>query len=366
MLIYFIFTIFFVTYVISENKLIHVHAKGINQFFTLGQKFQARYIDDFQLLSSDYVPSEVYARSTDIDRTIISAMTFYSGLYSDDLSSTDHILAPVPIHTIPNEHDFLFLLRFKCKRLDELQKITDNSKHIETLLKKHHSLLSEVSIKTQIPISYYQAIYVFDTATIEKSYGLPIPSWITSEKSVEFDQLFVDYVLTQYGFINLKNEPYQLNLQFELAKISCGALIAEIVDRLVLKIECLKNDTIECEPIKDQKLYTYSGHDITVVELFGGLGFKTFAFEKQTLPSFGATIILELWEDEGIINAVETENNRFEYYYVKIYYYQNSSVENPKYIGDLLQECQGQKGCPISYLIKRAELLRPKPDLKIS
>uniref|UniRef100_A0A914Y5V6 2-phosphoxylose phosphatase 1 n=1 Tax=Panagrolaimus superbus TaxID=310955 RepID=A0A914Y5V6_9BILA len=309
-------------------------------------------------------------------------MAFFSGLYSNATNNA-HILAPVPIHTIPASEDFLYLLGFKCQRMDDLQFITDKSQHIQALLQKHHLLLSEVSNKTQIPISYYQSIYFFDAITIEVSfldnigfhksiddffkrlYGLPIPTWITPEKSAEFDQLFVDYVSTQYGLAPIVNDTLPYNLQLELARISSGALIAEIVDRLKHKIRCLKNLTADCSRIRDQKLYTYSGHDITVVELFSGLGFKTFAFKQQTLPSYGATIILELWEDESITNSVINvrDDKQFEYYYVKIYYYENSTVEIPKNIGNLLPECQG-KGCPISYLIKRAELIRPKPDLK--
>uniref|UniRef100_A0AC34FW13 Acid phosphatase n=1 Tax=Panagrolaimus sp. ES5 TaxID=591445 RepID=A0AC34FW13_9BILA len=325
MLIYFILLFFNVIIsVTSEDKLIHVHAlwrhgernprklfygdlnnasafpeglgqltkNGINQLYVIGKHFQARYMYEKAFLSPEYLHSEVYARSTDIDRTIISAMAFYSGLYSNGTNEA-HILAP-------------------------------------------------------------------------RLYGLPIPEWITMEKSEEFDKLFVDYVSTQYGFMPFINDTFPYNLQLELARISSGALIAEIVDRLKLKIQCLKNVSSECIHIHNQKLFTYSGHDITVVELFSGLGFKSFTFEQKTLPSFGATIIIELWADEGITNSVANVGEiQYEYYYVKIYYYQNSTIETPKFIGNLLPECQGEeKGCPFSYLIKRAELLRPKPDLK--
>uniref|UniRef100_A0A914QXK2 Uncharacterized protein n=1 Tax=Panagrolaimus davidi TaxID=227884 RepID=A0A914QXK2_9BILA len=103
---------------------------------------------------------------------------------------------------------------------------------------------------------------------------------------------------------------------------------------------------------------------MTELSLFLGLGFKTFIFEKRSMPSVGSSIVLELWESEDSNNISVIQVDDDSNYYVKIYYFENYSVENPKYIGDLLQECQGQKGCPISYLIKRAELLRPKPDLK--
>uniref|UniRef100_A0A914YTE1 2-phosphoxylose phosphatase 1 n=1 Tax=Panagrolaimus superbus TaxID=310955 RepID=A0A914YTE1_9BILA len=181
----------------------------------------------------------------------------------------------------------------------------------------------------------------------------------------EFEDLFVNYIATLWGFISFNNESFDVDLQQELSKISSGSFIAEIIDRLKLKIQCQQNanQTIECERMKNQKFYGYSGHDITEISLLLGLGYETFIFEKHSMPSVSSSIVLELWESEEAENAVITEKNQFEYYYVKIYYYQNSTVESPKNIGNLLPKCQG-KGCPISYLIKRAELLCPKPDLK--
>uniref|UniRef100_A0AC34FMQ3 Uncharacterized protein n=1 Tax=Panagrolaimus sp. ES5 TaxID=591445 RepID=A0AC34FMQ3_9BILA len=164
MLIYFILLFFNVILsVTSQDKLIHVHAlwrhgernprklfhgdlnndsafpeglgqltkNGINQLYTIGKHFQARYMYEFQFLTPEYLHSEVYARSTDIDRTIISAMAFYSGLYSNGTNEA-HILAPVPIHTMQPKMIFF-------------------------------------SNKTQIPLSYYHAIFVFDATTIEVS-----------------------------------------------------------------------------------------------------------------------------------------------------------------------------------------------------
>uniref|UniRef100_A0A914Q334 acid phosphatase n=1 Tax=Panagrolaimus davidi TaxID=227884 RepID=A0A914Q334_9BILA len=206
-------------------------------------------------------------------------------------------------------------------------------------------------------------MYVFDTAIFETYLGLPLPQWLIPLMP-EFEVLFVNYIATLWGFIPFKEDSFEIDLQKELTKISSGFLIDEIVDRLILKIECQKSKTKNCDDIEKQKFYVYSGHDITEISLLLGLGFKTFIFEKESMPSVGSSIVLELWKSEDNKNISISKENQFELYYVKIYFYQNSSVENPKYIGDLIPECQRQKGCPISYLIKRAELLRPKPDLK--
>uniref|UniRef100_A0A914YR73 2-phosphoxylose phosphatase 1 n=1 Tax=Panagrolaimus superbus TaxID=310955 RepID=A0A914YR73_9BILA len=200
---------------------------------------------------------------------------------------------------------------------------------------------------------------------VEEFFGLSVPFWL-SQHFPEWNTFLTIYVSALWGLTSFPNESYPFNLQQELTKISGGSTIAEIVDRLILKIECQKSQDSECKYMKDQKFYAYSGHDLTEIGLFAALGFKNFPTENQLWPDLGSSIVLELWESEEAVgtNTNSNTNNQFEYYYAKIYYYQNSTVESPKNIGNLLPECHG-KGCPISYLIKRAELLRPKPDLKI-
>uniref|UniRef100_A0A914PX77 acid phosphatase n=1 Tax=Panagrolaimus davidi TaxID=227884 RepID=A0A914PX77_9BILA len=224
-------------------------------------------------------------------------------------------------------------------------------------------MLSEVSNKTKVNLNFYEIVEVFEAAILESVFDLPVPTWMPPLYS-EWEDLFLEYTSALWGFMPFKNSSFPFNLQHELSVFSSGTLISEIVDRLTAKIKCQKTSTKECETIKTQKFYGYSTHDMTELSLFFGLGFKTFIFEKRSMPSVGSSIVLELWETESNNNAVKTQMDDDSNYYVKIYYYQNYSVENPKYIGDLIPECQGQKGCPVSYLIKRAELFRPKPDLK--
>uniref|UniRef100_A0AC34FWA7 Uncharacterized protein n=1 Tax=Panagrolaimus sp. ES5 TaxID=591445 RepID=A0AC34FWA7_9BILA len=287
----------------------------------------------------------IYARSTDADRAIVSAMAFFSGLFSKNQSSSssEYILAPVPIHTIPASDDFLNILAFECPKKDELWKMVDKSQVILSMLNNSNELLSEIAEKTHIPIDFNEIMYVFDTVIFETLLGLPIPAWLIP-RMPEFEDLFVNYIATLWGFISFKDEAFEIDLQHELAKISSGSLISEIVERLKHKIQCHQNETetMECEKIKNQKFYAYSGHDITEISLLLGLGYETFIFDKHSMPSVSSSLVLELWQNEEIENSIIKDKNQFEYYYVKIYYYQNSTIETPKYIGNLLPECQGE------------------------
>ena len=173
------------------------------------------------------------------------------------------------------------------------------------------------------------------------------------------DGLFVDWFLTNGGYIPFTHDSFAFDLAFELTKLSSGTFVADIVDRQNLKIKCLSQPTLkECSQINNQKFYSYSAHDITLVSLFRGFGFNTFAFEKRTIPSVGASVVFELWAEDSNATQNVTQN-----YYVKILHYQNSTVETPTDMGHLLEYCT-EKGCPLSHLTNRANSLRPMPDLK--
>ena len=54
---------------------------GKRQLYLLGVKVRKRYIEKYNLLSENYNPQEIYIKSTDSNRTIISTYSFLQGLY---------------------------------------------------------------------------------------------------------------------------------------------------------------------------------------------------------------------------------------------------------------------------------------------
>lgn len=93
-------------------------------------------------------------------------MAFFSGLYSNQ-SSKDHILAPVPIHSIPTSNDFLNILVLHCPRKDELWKMVDESQVIHSLLNTSHQLFAETSKKAQVLPNFYKVYDIFDAGIVE-------------------------------------------------------------------------------------------------------------------------------------------------------------------------------------------------------
>ena len=91
-------------------------ARGIEQQHHLGGVIRRRYNS---LLSPNYTRSEIVVRSTDVDRTLMSAQSNLVGLYpvSDPPAGTVPI-QPIPIHTVPINIDFVGFSR-KQKSINE-------------------------------------------------------------------------------------------------------------------------------------------------------------------------------------------------------------------------------------------------------
>lgn len=93
-------------------------ATGMQQLHQVGQTLRARYVDQFGLLSPNYTRTEVYVRSTDVDRTLMSAQSVMAGLFPPGTGPvaqdghpglTEHRLQAIPVHTVPRAVDSLLM-----------------------------------------------------------------------------------------------------------------------------------------------------------------------------------------------------------------------------------------------------------------
>ena len=80
-------------------------AAGVEQHHRLGQYLRTRY---GSIVSSTFNPNEIYVRSTDYDRTLMSAQSNLIGFYPLSNVSADKVpVQPIPIHTVPMNDDFV-------------------------------------------------------------------------------------------------------------------------------------------------------------------------------------------------------------------------------------------------------------------
>ncbi|VDK23015.1 unnamed protein product [Anisakis simplex] len=89
----------------------------MKQQYSLGRLIRERYIESAEqpLLSPTYNAKEIYVRSTDVNRTLVSAMSNLAGMYPYGVPGSDypHIKngswpahwTPIPVHTVEFETD---------------------------------------------------------------------------------------------------------------------------------------------------------------------------------------------------------------------------------------------------------------------
>ena len=94
-----------------EGELVSI---GMEEHIRLGQKLKQRYVVENNLISRRYKSKEVHIRSSNYNRTIVSAMVNMAGFYfAEGLAGIDYpyhwqwptFWTPVPVHNVPWEND---------------------------------------------------------------------------------------------------------------------------------------------------------------------------------------------------------------------------------------------------------------------
>jgi len=89
---------------------------GMEQEYRLGARMREEYVDRQHLLPASYAPGTIYVRSTDVDRTLMSAQSFLMGLYPPGTGpavpdsgrpALPGAAQPIPIHTAAADADRL-------------------------------------------------------------------------------------------------------------------------------------------------------------------------------------------------------------------------------------------------------------------
>ena len=97
-----------------EEGLGQLTPDGMRQEYDLGSRLRREYVEHSRLLPERYQSGTLYARSTDIERTLISAQCLLLGLYPHGTGPAQggtpalpDAAQPVPIHTVPTSDDIV-------------------------------------------------------------------------------------------------------------------------------------------------------------------------------------------------------------------------------------------------------------------
>ncbi|KAK6103461.1 Histidine phosphatase (branch 2) family protein [Brugia pahangi] len=283
-------------------------AEGMAQQVKLGKIIYNRYVDSLNFLSPYYDAHQIYVRSTDVNRTLMSAMANFIGFYNNP-SQNERIgidfpnatewprgFVAVPIHTVADETDYIGNPDANCPRQEWLSKMVQQTPEWKNLTKN------------------YMKMHAFTT---------PVSSLLYDQ----LEQLNNEIQNYENG-LNL--QPFEeIDFKHEIGKIRGGSILWSMLNHFDLKLHCLKSENFEsanCTWMKDLKYYAYSAHDTTLAALMCTLDAKHKILINGGYPKYSAAMFFELWN---------TTNGPG----LKVYYHRDFTEDQLEDVTDLLDHC---------------------------
>ncbi|XP_053576309.1 lysosomal acid phosphatase [Bombina bombina] len=224
---------------------------GMKQHWDLGQELRARYK---AFLNESYNRHEIYVRSTDVDRTLMSAEANLAGLYppaGSQVFNPNITWQPIPVHTVPSADDQLLDFPLSpCPLYQKLQEETRHSEEYTNLTRDNLEFLRMVANKTGLSDCSLESVWsVYDTLFCEKMHNLSLPTWASD------DVLARLRVLKDFSFRFL----FGVHQRVEKARLQGGVFVDQILKNVSYAAQKTASNGL--------KLIAYSAHDTTLAAL---------------------------------------------------------------------------------------------------
>ncbi|KAM4537950.1 lysosomal acid phosphatase-like [Fundulus diaphanus] len=257
--------------------------EGMRQHYELGQFLRTRYKN---FLNESYHRHEVLVRSTDYDRTLMSAEANLAGLYPPkgrQMFRPGLKWQPIPVHTVPQSEERLLSFPLEdCPRYKQLMNETEHTAEFLNVTTAYRDLIELVINKTGLKKASVETVWsVFDTLFCESRHNMSAPDWVTADV---MDQL---RFLKDFGFQII----FGVYKQQEKSRLQGGLLLGEIVKNLT-KMSVP-------DPKQQLKLMMLSAHDTTVAALQASLN----VFNGKQ-PPYASCHIIELYREENGATSV--------------------------------------------------------------
>lgn len=287
-------------------------AVGQRAHYDLGQRLRQRYVVDLAFLPGSYSRDALYVRSTDIDRTLMSAMSQLMGLYPADKNASTYDVRekfghpprdasvaglpngvrPIPVHTVSTAHDPMLLPGANCERHAQLaseklaseeflNKLRDNRAFLDQL-----AALAGIPKKDSEPFTMHQAERVWDTWFCCLSHDVPLPPGVTPDIVAKAGDL-ANWLL---DFTNRGKEVRRLRAGLTLNAVREYMLKAATV--AASSLDSSSAGDTQSKSIKAKKFVLFSAHDTTVAATLAAMG----VFDGK-YPPYNSTLIWELWQN---------------------------------------------------------------------
>ncbi|VVC98827.1 venom acid phosphatase Acph-1-like [Leptidea sinapis] len=252
---------------------------GKRRAFQIGKLIRHRYgPQGFGLLSSLYLQDEIYLRSTDKERTKMTAQMAMAALYPPETEQQwdeglGKVWQPVPYTAVPLKEDYLRYYS-NCRRFKDLMTIA-KAESLNQEFKPYWDLISLIKTTTGRDFSEDPLLFetLFDLFKSLVGLGLDIPAWAKP-------------VLPKLG--EAGRLAYRLYFRSnEMVRLGGGVILNDFTQ--------MAADIISGKPVT-KRFHMYSGHDFNIGSLMEA---TKIVRHEQPVPEYGAIFGLELYRSRS-------------------------------------------------------------------
>ncbi|XGW09326.1 hypothetical protein V3C99_011545 [Haemonchus contortus] len=338
---------------------------GMKQHLNFGKLLRRIYVDEMKFLSKKYSSKEIYIRSTDRNRTLLSAMSNLLGMYGQNDGSADPEhdypaeegwpigFVPVPIHTVENHIDYVLNPDADCERQGQLWEMAKTSPEVSAFMNRRDvvALLEKLTKETGTKVTIDNLWIIRDSLLIEQAHKnqtlRKLNKWFSDALFKEMTRINNKVQIYENGIYNGTLMMNNLDIGNEIQKIRGGSLVNDMYMHMNIKLQCMNKISNDCKWINGLKYYAYSAHDTTVYAFFSIFGIQTKVISTCGYPDYSAGAFVELW-----LNRTDKEP------YFKMRYHQNDGNVTLYPVTHLIDACDGRKYCNLNVFKAAADRSR--------
>nr|XP_032800795.1 prostatic acid phosphatase-like isoform X2 [Petromyzon marinus] len=259
---------------------------GMRQQFELGRFLRHRYSE---LINSTYLHSQLFVRSTDVDRTLMSAQVNLAGLFPPQGAqqwNPEITWQPLPVHTQSQDTDML--LRFplpdcpKYERLMEETRQSEEWRHAEAVNKEFLQFVGAASGLSDMGLD--KAWQLYDTLYVQSVHNLSLPAWaLSADVLPRLRSLSALDLLFMFGGFKPQ----------EKSRLQGGKLVGYVMGNL----------TASANGSSPLRLQLLSAHDTTLAAVLSA--FSALSGDASSLPPYAAALLIELLVHSNGSHCVE-------------------------------------------------------------
>lgn len=229
----------------------------------------------------------IYVRSGDDHRTLMSGQLFLSGLFGNELKEYReqqnffYAFPSIPVHTADHTMDILGGFQKNCPKLDAIRQDSYKSKEFLEFYNSAESQMIRRFMEDQLSHDHG----LFDCLMTTICTDRPLPEQFgdyDTYKSTTFDQI-ATYHTRNHSFPLLYNNA-------EYSKLSIGPLWAEILDHITPVVGQTGSKRVD-----PARMAVYSGYDTTIMQLLSSLGEEVW--DGLVWPPYASMLLIEIHQD---------------------------------------------------------------------